>query len=738
MVTKNPIARALFIFFGLLFTAIGAIGVVLPILPTTPFLLLAGFFFIKSSDRLHRWLMNHPKLGPGIQRIREGKGIPLKTKLISLTMATIALGSFGIWGTTNLHARISLAVVLIAKFIAMVKIPTYRGEPNDVTSNQSTNDSPVEPHHLSTNAPTGKTHQNPPPKDRKSISYKITAPTRDTLGIFAIGTIQVIAQTLLALAIGSWAYQLITGNLTIPWVGLALLVSRWVFLEMNRFLGARISQGVRTKVRTDLFRALALVGPDEIRTQGQGHYHELLTDKVEMLDPLYSLYLPQLFIGILSPFAALIIIATRDLSLGLMLLGLLPLTPFILGLLRKGFQRVGKEYSQASSELGSWYVESIRAIPTLTLFQKLHRYKELLANASGQLRDRTIRLLAINQLALLLVELFFSLTLLAAITYLGILRFQDGFLDGATALALPLLAIELIRPINLVGAFFFAGASGRQAKKTLESTLDHLSILAHSNLTLSKHQNQSVKDSKNSLVSMDSQPSSLNSQSPGLVVSNVSFRYPTPEHRTSRLILDQVSLILKPGEILGLQGPSGSGKSTLAKVILGYYEPEAGQIFLDGQDITHLGRDPQIQVKLPIGYLPQRPYLFGWTLRDNIQMGDTSISDQAIVTGLQQVGLQSFVDRGLDTPMGEDAAQVSGGERMRIALARVFVHGARYLILDEPTAEIDSVTEQFLWNHLRASGLGILIIAHRTSTLKLCDRVVSLTPSSMREQEVTL
>lgn len=725
MVTKNPITKVLFISLGFVFTILGGIGVVLPILPTTPFLLLAGFFFLKSSNRLHLWLMNHPKLGPGIQRIREGKGIPLKTKLISTSMATLALGSFAIWGTTSPHARIALAVVLAAKILAMVKIPTYRGEATDEIIDELTDKIPDK----TTDQTSKESHQDLPTRGHSSKSYKIKAPKRDTLGIFLLGTIQVVAQTLLALAIGSWAYQLMTGNPGLPWLALLLMVSRWILLELNRFLGGRISQGVRIQVRTDFFKALAKAGPDEIRTLGQGYYHELLSDKVEALDPLYSLYLPQLFIGILSPLAALVVISQRDPILGLMILGFIPLTPLILGLLRKGFQRVGKEYSQASSDLGSWYVESIRAIPTLTLFQKLNRYKELLSRSSGQLRDRTIRLLAINQLALLLVELFFSLTLLGAITYLGILRFQGGFLDGATALALPLLAIELIRPINLVGAFFFAGASGRQAKKTLEQALDHLSRLAPRSSKPLVNPDQ---------PSQDPRKFSSGIPSKGLVVSNVSFRYPAPNNHQSKLILDQVSLILKPGEIVGLQGPSGSGKSTLAKVILGYYEPEAGQIFHDGKDITHQGLDPESRKERQIGYLPQRPYLFGWSLRDNIQMGDPSISDQAIITGLHQVGLQSFVNRGLDSPLGEDAAQVSGGERMRIALARVLVHGAKYVILDEPTAEIDSVTEQFLWNHLRTSGLGILIIAHRTSTLNLCDRIVSLTPSSMIEQEVTL
>ena len=107
-------------------------------------------------------------------------------------------------------------------------------------------------------------------------------------------------------------------------------------------------------------------------------------------------------------------------------------------------------------------------------------------------------------------------------------------------------------------------------------------------------------------------------------------------------------------------------------------------------------------------------------------MGNTALSDEDIRRALEAAGIGDFIRRGLDTPLGEDAARISGGERLRIALARVFAQGSSYIVLDEPTAELDSLSEFNIWTQLRSTGLGVLLIAHRRSTLEGCTRIVSL------------
>ncbi|AHC15420.1 DUF454 family protein [Salinispira pacifica] len=680
MSVSRSLLKAMMLILGLIFTAVGVVGVFLPFLPTTPFLLVAAGLFLRSSESLHRKLMNHPKFGPAIRRIQEGKGISLRTKILSSLIAGSMILAFAIWGTDSLHLRIFLGVIIVAKLVTMAVLPTYRPDTDE------SGERPV-----------------------RSKAFRIQAPRLLTLLVFAAGSAFVLIQVLFALELGRWSISLIGGVTVFPLALLAYSAIRWVLIMANRFLGGIISRGVRIKTRRRLLAAIAEGGAEAVREKGIGNYQEMLSERIESLDPMYSLFLPQLFIGIISPIAVIAVIMTYDRYTALMLAAVLPVTPLILGLLARNFARVGKQYSRSAAELGAWYVESIRALPTLAVFQRINSYRLRLAKTSGTLKDTTIKLLTVNQLSILLVEVFFSLALVAFATFLGVRRFQSGFLPGAFALAVPFLTIELIRPINLVGAFFFAGAAGRQSKKMIEAEINELERL---NRPIRIEASGSPDDNRHAPESIEG--------SPGLIIRELSFAYPSnPHHR----VLDGFSLSLKRGEIIGIRGPSGSGKSTLAKMILGYHRPQRGSIVLDGRELSDLPRNERMSL---VGYLPQRPYLFGRTLRENLVMGRPDPGDEVLQSALRAAGLNSFAERGLDSPVGENAAQVSGGERMRLALARVLLSGASYIVLDEPTAEIDGITELGIWQELRRTGAGIIAIAHRKRTLSACDSVVDM------------
>jgi ATP-binding cassette subfamily C protein CydCD len=189
-------------------------------------------------------------------------------------------------------------------------------------------------------------------------------------------------------------------------------------------------------------------------------------------------------------------------------------------------------------------------------------------------------------------------------------------------------------------------------------------------------------------------------------------------------------LEVQPGETIALTGPSGCGKSTVLSVVLGLRRPDAGTVRLGGVDLTDLDLDDW---RRHVAWVPQRPHLFARTVAENIRLGRPDASDAHVAAALDAAGLAEVVRRlphGADTLLGEGGAGLSAGERQRLALARAFVRNAPLLLLDEPTASLDSETEAEVLAAVRALAFGrtALIVAHRPALAALADRVVELPP----------
>ncbi|RUR31903.1 type I secretion system permease/ATPase [Vreelandella nanhaiensis] len=204
----------------------------------------------------------------------------------------------------------------------------------------------------------------------------------------------------------------------------------------------------------------------------------------------------------------------------------------------------------------------------------------------------------------------------------------------------------------------------------------------------------------------------------------VTLRYPNEE----RDALRDVSISIKAGEKVALLGRIGCGKSSLNKLVLGFYQPSAGAVLLDGVDIRQI--DP-IQLRRHIGYVPQDVSLFSGSLRDNIVAGGGSdrLHDEALLNALNVAGLQPLVNshpRGVDLEVGERGQALSGGQKQSVAIARALVHDPSILLLDEPTSSMDNASEEAFKTNLRnvAKGKTMLVVTHRTSLLSLVDRII--------------
>ncbi|MBS7541632.1 ATP-binding cassette domain-containing protein [Ancylobacter oerskovii] len=193
----------------------------------------------------------------------------------------------------------------------------------------------------------------------------------------------------------------------------------------------------------------------------------------------------------------------------------------------------------------------------------------------------------------------------------------------------------------------------------------------------------------------------------------------------SPLILDGVSFALEPGERLGITGASGSGKSTLASLIAGLHQTSAGTILLDGVPLPDV---PRSRLRQSLAYVDQRAAIFEGTVRDNIGLWDHSLPDERIVAAARLALLHETVMRrgGYGSRLREGGTDLSGGQRARLEIARALVRDPRVLILDEATAALDSETERQLFANLRRNGATMIVIAHRYTALRECERILVL------------
>lgn len=213
---------------------------------------------------------------------------------------------------------------------------------------------------------------------------------------------------------------------------------------------------------------------------------------------------------------------------------------------------------------------------------------------------------------------------------------------------------------------------------------------------------------------------------------DVSFQYPDGEEN----VLEHFSLKIPFGTNLAIVGETGAGKSTLANLVCRFYEPTEGQILLDGKDLRERS---QLWLHSSIGYVQQTPHLFSGTIRQNLLYGKQDATEKEIWEALKLASADEMVNnlsKGLDTDIGEGGDTLSTGEKQLIALARAIISNPRILILDEATANIDTVIEQKIQNAIEKiiSNRTSIVIAHRLSTVKNADRILVVRDGKIVEQ----
>ncbi|MCC5642997.1 ABC transporter ATP-binding protein/permease [Nostoc sp. CHAB 5824] len=206
----------------------------------------------------------------------------------------------------------------------------------------------------------------------------------------------------------------------------------------------------------------------------------------------------------------------------------------------------------------------------------------------------------------------------------------------------------------------------------------------------------------------------------------IEFRQVNFSYSLERKVFDNLSITIQPGQRVGLVGFSGSGKSTFVNLILRQFDPQSGEIFIDGVNIQDMTQDA---LHSQISLIPQDPSLFHRTLIENIRYGRLDATNEEVMEAARQAYAHDFIAQikdGYDSLVGERGVKLSGGQRQRIAIARVILKNAPILILDEATSSLDSITEKAIQDtlDLAMNGKTVIVVAHRLSTIAHLDRIL--------------
>lgn len=213
-----------------------------------------------------------------------------------------------------------------------------------------------------------------------------------------------------------------------------------------------------------------------------------------------------------------------------------------------------------------------------------------------------------------------------------------------------------------------------------------------------------------------------------LTCQNVSFAY----NKLSKLIINQVSLQIKPRQHIGIAGPTGSGKSTMAKLLCALYQPDGGEIYYYRRSITTLSDQQLTRI---FAYVSQEVTLFTGTLYDNLVLGNKKANADLVRSAIKIACLEELVNaRGLYAAVAEGGQNFSGGEKQRIDIARALIQNAALLVLDEATSALDIDTERKIIDQLRTTNQTIIFIAHRLSTIKHCDQILVMSNGCIQEK----
>ena len=481
----------------------------------------------------------------------------------------------------------------------------------------------------------------------------------------------------------------------------ALLVALFTFCaQMGKgLLEYKTAAEARTSMRRMIFSRVLELDAGGIEKIGPVSAITASVDAVEQMQMYFSTYLPSLICSILAPVYLFFHLKNISMPVALLLLAVsLVLLP-VNNLFRCRIEQIRKTYWKSLDDMTGYYMDSLRGLTTLKLFDRDQEHSRILGEKADILNYNINCFMKVNFTSFLVTEaMIYAAILFALVNSAG--RIADGSMTIAQALIVLMLSYS----------YFSA------AKELMNASHSALTAIAAAGKV------EEILDTDTSRPYDPALPADPK-QFEGIRMDHVSYGY---EGR-SRALQD-ISLTVPKGKTVAMVGLSGCGKSTTASLLMRFCDPLSGNIYIEGKDYCSMKPE---ELRKHIAMVPQQVNLFSGTIRENLLLADPGAKDAALLEALEEAGVGAFIrsqSKGLDSDVGNAGSSLSGGQRQKMGIARALLSRAEYMIFDEATSSVDPQSEKEIWEtigHL-AESRTLIIISHRMSSVQNADCIYVL------------
>lgn len=466
--------------------------------------------------------------------------------------------------------------------------------------------------------------------------------------------------------------------------------------DLKDTLGRNVKKDLRQKIYDKIIK-LGVRTTDNMSMAG---LTQLSMEGVEQLDLYYSAYIPQFFYAMIAPIILFIVTVRINWAVALVLLACVPLIPMSIIAVSRYAKKIFAKYWGKYTSMGDSFLDSVQGLKELKIFQADAAQNIKMNETSEEFRKITMKVL-VMQLA--------STTIMDMVAYGGaglgialtIHAVVNGSLSAYAALFLILVAVDFFLPLRAFGSAFHIAMNGASAGNKI------LSLLAQPDPVWG---NETVDGTE-------------------ITVKDVTFSYDG-----KRDVLKHASMNFGSTGMCAIVGESGSGKSTVVNLLLGAYHPQQGSILVGNIPLETLSRESYYSHISVVSY---NTYIFNETIRQNFMLAKDNVTDEEIYSALKKVNLYDFIidNGGLDKVITEDAANISGGQKQRLALAINLVADKDIYIFDEATSNIDIESEAIIMNNIKelSKEKSVIVISHRLANVIAADTIYYIEDGEVKE-----